>query len=326
MPVISSNRYVLLDASLVAGYYLPAAGRHARAQARIIPLIESVRNGLSPNVFLYIPNTCIAEVFDTLAKYRHGAKWNAHVKKALPRGLTKKAFLNLRAKFASDIHNGAVIYQCELNRYHVLASDLISIVDNTYRHYRGRKNVRPMGTKDHLIVGMGIHLAKVHGHDNFAIMTSDHRMAALVDRARRVRMSRARQLGLVEIAGCLGLRYGEVRVFPRILNLASCRNQDLQHFFGEWPPPVKIKQKCLAKWDKTALAILIDIITKNGTPRDQLPSSLAMERICLRFNRVTGLNLSANALWRKYANWEKAGKKGRKARNKSAGRSEAKEK
>ena len=42
-----------------------------------------------------------------------------------------------------------------------------------------------MGTFDHLIISMGIHLAHIHGRDNVVILSSDDRLTNIMSRCRR---------------------------------------------------------------------------------------------------------------------------------------------
>jgi hypothetical protein len=69
--LVGYSRFVLLDANVVAGYYLPESLDWKRARPRIKELIDSVRAEASPEVFLYIPSICIAEVFGVFHKYTH---------------------------------------------------------------------------------------------------------------------------------------------------------------------------------------------------------------------------------------------------------------
>jgi len=176
------TRFCLLDANLVAGYYLPESLKSMKARNRVKTIIESVRKGACPEVFLYVPNFCIAEVFRVFARYCW-ATWDSTVEKHLPGGLDQRKYKTYCRKFHQDIHNGMLIQQVELNRYHVLATDLISPVDAYYQYYRhrpGGKRYRKqmMSAMDHLIIGMGIHLTRVHSRGNFAILTADNRLTS----------------------------------------------------------------------------------------------------------------------------------------------------
>ena len=240
-----SRKFLLLDASVVVPYYLPKAARHKKVPGRISTLVDSVRKGLSAHLFLYVPNTCIGEVFDVFNRFCW-ASWNPQVRKVFPRGLHGRTYERVRREFREDIHNGRVLHQYELCRYHLLALDLISPVDQYFQHYRDRgktKTKRPMGIADLLVAAMAIWLVRIHGWEQFALVTADHRMSDILTKvATRVasRSATAQKLGLPTRAAELGFQF-DSHLYPRVLNLAQARNSDLSHFFGEWPLPTTCK-------------------------------------------------------------------------------------
>ena len=71
--------YVLLDANVTAGYYLPRSLNSVKAQQRIEILFDSVRSRQADH-FFYLPNFCVAEVFSVFMKHSFGT-WNKQVKK-----------------------------------------------------------------------------------------------------------------------------------------------------------------------------------------------------------------------------------------------------
>jgi hypothetical protein len=95
-------------------------------------------------------------------KYAFGS-WNPQVTKK-GRTLDKRVYKHLVKQFAADIHNGKFIYHYELSRYHVLRINLVAPLDHYFRLRKAKSRaVAPMGTFDHLIISMGIHLAHIHG-------------------------------------------------------------------------------------------------------------------------------------------------------------------
>ena len=59
--------------------------------------------------------------------------------------------------------------------------NLVAPVDHYYRFRRGKgRPVAPMGTFDHLILSMGIHLAHIHGRENVAIISADDRLTDIL--------------------------------------------------------------------------------------------------------------------------------------------------
>ena len=300
------SRFCLLDANLVAGYYLPESLKSKTAAQKIKVIVDSVRRGAAPDVFLYMPNLCIAEVFSVFSRYRF-AKWDTKVKRNLPGGLDKRRYDRLRERFHDAIHNGALIQQVELNRYHVLATDLISPVDAHYEFHRHRPGGKQytkqmMSATDHLIIGMGIYLAKVHGRENFAILTADHRLANILQRARAVNPNTAKRIGLVSTAKALGMDYGP-GIYPQVFHLAKATETELVGFFGRWPVrPTKARR--LSDGDA---ALLSELRKESGIPRDQLPYSPAFLDICREAERTTGRPIHPRAAWLAIGRVEKRG-------------------
>jgi len=228
--------YILLDANVVAGYYLPRSMPFKRARDRIECILDSVRSKATDH-FLYIPNFCIAEVFSVFAKHAFG-DWNPHVKRS-GGPLDKRVYQSLRDQFAKDIHNARLFYHYELSRYHILGIDLVAPVDHYFQITRGKKkNHRPAGTFDHLIISMGVHLAHIHGQDNVCLVTADDRLSNVLDKCRVGLPARTlRKLKLDNATEVAGKPFGPT-IFPRCLNLKTATNSELADVFGVWPPPV----------------------------------------------------------------------------------------
>ena len=165
-----TRTYLLLDASAVAPYYVPQATSSDTLRERIHTLIESVRDGRNRS-FLYMPNFAIAETFGVFMKHGFSA-WNRQTYNKLTRG----QYLDAVERFQNDIHNGQLIYQYELNRYHILGINLVGPVDYHYQmvrpkrqHPAKRRAPKPAGTSDQLIVSMGVQLAHLHGAPNTVV-------------------------------------------------------------------------------------------------------------------------------------------------------------
>lgn len=240
--------YLLLDTNVVAAYYLPRSHASKKASERIQIIMDSVRSGGTSELFLYIPNLCIAETFGVFAKHTFG-KWNNQVKKTLD----TRVYRSLKNQFREDIHNGNLLYQYELNRYHILATELVAPIDHHYQHTRNsgmksdgskrKKNHNPMRTMDHLILGMGIHLAHVHGRDNVHVVTADNRLADILQRCRRGLPSGTPERLKMDIAKEItGKSFGP-DLFPDPLNLKSATKAQLTTALGSWPLRVEGKPK-----------------------------------------------------------------------------------
>lgn len=309
------RRFVLLDANIVAGYYLPESLSLVSARPRIKNIIDAVRNGGVTEILLYIPSICVPEVFAVFARYFF-ATWNKQVRKNLSKKLQRTDYDKILKKFRNDLHYGALLYQVELNRYHILATDLISPVDSYYQHYRTRKNAKRrmrkkmMGAADHTIIGMGVNLSKIHERDNFAILTADHRLADILTRATAVPRNTAEKLGLLETAKKLGLEYGK-NIYPQVINLAKTTKNELKEFFGAWPLPLKpiIKKPILKKLSASDCESLAKLRERSGIGRDSLPYTKAFESICREFEGIKGQAVDRHAAWMAIGRFEKKGKK-----------------
>lgn len=308
------DRFVLLDANLVAGYYLPESLSSVRTRPYIQNLMDSVRNEGSPEVLLYIPELCIPEVFAVFAKYRF-ATWDRSVQKNLSKKFKKSDYDTVLASFQNDIRNNCFLNRVELNNYHILATHLISRVDANFEYYRKRKTQKAtrqkkmMGAVDHSIIGIGINLTKIHGRENFVICTADHRFADILTRATSVKPITAKKLGLPEIAKDLGLEYSKY-IYPRVINLAKTTKTELQDFFRVWPLPTDpMTRKQLVKLTSEDCKLLVELREKSGVGRDSLPYTYAFESICRKFESIRGHAVNRNAAWMAIGRIEKKGKR-----------------
>jgi hypothetical protein len=226
--------YLLIDANVAAGYYLPRSLRSLRARARIPLLLDSIRSRASQH-FLYIPNFCIAEVFSTFAKHSFG-HWNPHVKKQGT--IDSRVYRSVVHQFSTDIHNGAFFHQYELSRYHILGVDLVAPVDQYFQitKKKGRRHA-PAGTMDHLIISMGIQLVHIHGQENVVLVTTDDRLARIVDKCRSgLRVATIKKLKLQRAGEITGKQFIP-GIFPNCIDLSDAKVADLATAFGAWPPP-----------------------------------------------------------------------------------------
>jgi len=233
--------YVLLDANVAAANYLPRSMRSKKAGKRIRNMFDSVRSGATEH-FFYMPNFCIAEVFSVFMKYTFG-KWNRHVDNALD----TRVYNSLVKQFQSDIHNAKLIYHYELSRYHVLAINLVAPIDHYYQISRSsrrnrRKNVIPMGTFDHLVIAMGIHLAHIHGPDKVVVVTCDDRLNNVLRKCRSgIPKETMKKLKLDKAKDLTGIEF-KPSIFPACVNLKYATNNSIKDTFGACPLPIDEKE------------------------------------------------------------------------------------
>ena len=224
--------YLLLDSNVTAGYYLPRSLDSRKAQQRIENIFQSIRSGKSDH-FLYIPNFCVAEVFSVFMKHAFG-NWNPHVTK---KGGTidKRVYEKLVAQFQEDIHNGKFIYHLELNRYHILGINLVAPIDHSYKISKGKKNVTPCGTFDHLIISMGITLSHIHGRNNVCIVSADDRLTDLLSKCSSLnKPAKIKKLKLDIAKEVIGRPFSK-ELFPKCINLKTAKISELIAVFGRWP-------------------------------------------------------------------------------------------
>jgi hypothetical protein len=226
--------YLLLDSNVTAAFYLPRSTKHIKMASRIENIFSSVRSGATKH-FFYLPNFCVAEVFSVFIKHAFGT-WNKHVKKA--GSVDKRVYRSVCAQFEQDIHNGKFIYHYELSRYHVLGMNLVAPVDHYFQISRKNSNVAPMGTFDHLIISMGIHLAHIHGNDKVAIVSSDKRLTDILAKCKSsIPTATVRRLKLDQAEEITGRAF-HPSIFPQHINLATATKSQLIAVLGEWPLPV----------------------------------------------------------------------------------------
>jgi predicted nucleic acid-binding protein len=150
------KHYYLIDAS--------AFGRY------VDPRITSKKHDISKNIakgyFYYIPQFCIAEIFNIFAKWRYRKEQGKTF-------INEKKYKSLRETFKTLIHDRASIYSYDLHRYHNLNCDKIYEIEHT----TPKSSKKPyLSTFDILIIAMAIELQRIHGKDNITILTCDNRL------------------------------------------------------------------------------------------------------------------------------------------------------
>jgi len=151
------EHYYLLDAS--------AFGVYIDNQYKGIVKHDIIEN--AENVyFYYIPQFCIAEVFNMLAKWRYDEPYNKRHKK-IP--LTDTEYKSLQDAFIDLVHNRHMLYPYDLHRYHNLNAHQIYNVENSVK--REQPNDK-LSSFDILIIAMAIELQRIHGdgkYNNFVL-------------------------------------------------------------------------------------------------------------------------------------------------------------
>ena len=225
--------YFLIDANVAAGYYLPRSLNSKKAKESIQLILNYARANPS-EYFVYIPNFCIAETFSVFMKHSYG-HWNKHVSKKGT--IDTRVYKSICNQFRKDIHNGHFMYHYELSRYHVLSINLVAPIDHYYKLSKGKKNVMPMGTFDHLIISMGIHLAHIHGRENICILSCDDRLINILQKCKtHIPRSVVKSLNLTSAHELTGRMFGP-KLFPMHLNLKTATKAQYLKIFDRWPLP-----------------------------------------------------------------------------------------
>jgi hypothetical protein len=234
--IAPGRKFILWDASAIISYYLRIAAANTLTHDRAFILVDAVRNHRT-DIHFFIPNIVVAEVFTAFDRYCYSC-WDKQIYKKFGgkgKALHANKYQSIRRKFRADIHNGALFYQCELNRYHILALDLIAPVDK-YRQYYRKGRVQSMGASDLLVGAMAIHLSKIHGRERVALVTTDRRMEAIFSKAcPKLPITTAKKLGLIQKAKELGFGTWEPSIYPHVIDLARCKDSLLIEWFGTWP-------------------------------------------------------------------------------------------
>lgn len=309
-------KYLILDASVVAAYYVPeSASKFKYLADRTSALVGAVKSDRSGKRRLLVPSICIPEVFSIFAKYRFG-KWNCQVYKTID----DLRYWRARLEFHNDLHNGRYLQQLELSRYHILATDLISPVDHCYEYYRQRSKKfqkRPMGAFDHTIIGMAIDLVKTRGRERVLLVTADRRMVHIMERARKIKMRSAAKLGLIKTASDLGLTFSP-DIYPKAVNLATASIHTLTEYFGQWPvlvqmPEAKAKPKSAVTSAQQEDLIRLYRCVTNGTS-ESFTYTDEFEILYEAFIARSSLPVDRSEVWRMLSNLRKGRKLPRKHR------------
>ncbi len=153
--------YYLFDASAVIHLYVP----DEKLTPRVDHFLEQRALG---KAFLFIPNFCVAETFNTLAR--------KHYRK---NELDAELYALAKENFAQAMHGGHLFYHYEMSRYHVLDVDLIIPFEHKFLTQRpkGAKKGEEwtLSTFDVLIIAMGMELDRITGGALY-IVTCDRRI------------------------------------------------------------------------------------------------------------------------------------------------------
>jgi len=160
---------------------------------------------------LFMPNFCIAEVFNTLGRmrYREGIIRN------------EQEYDIVKNAFRHHIRRGALISEYPLHIYHIYNADYI--VPFEHQWDIGEKQDWRLSTFDILIMGMGIELVKHFGDENVRIITCDRRIAMLCAKFRE------------KISDTIREKYGipKAVIYPQAIDLKTVAIGELPSLPGQ---------------------------------------------------------------------------------------------
>ena len=82
---------------------------------------------------------------------------------------------------------------------------------------------------------MGIHLAKIHGHENVAVVSSDTRLTNVLAKCKsRIPLATQKKLQLHKAEELTGVPF-KPESFPLHVNLKDASTAELREVFGAWP-------------------------------------------------------------------------------------------
>ena len=98
-----------------------------------------------------------------------------------------------------------------------------------------------MGSLYRCIRSMGIHLAHIHGQENFCRLSGDDRLIDILEKCKyHLPLSVIKKLDLTSAHDLTGRRFGP-KLFPKHLNLKSATKNQYERVFLSWPlPEVKV--------------------------------------------------------------------------------------
>jgi hypothetical protein len=301
---MSIERYLLLDANLLAGYYAPqtlTCQNAAETRERIAAIVESVRKGCSPHLRLLVPEICVAETQTVLSKHAN-PKWKgAKLKKDDPQSIHGKSYSALQKRMTGDLHSGSLIESIPLQRYHVLSKHLITPIDHHTHIKPGHKGQRPreLGGTDQLICGMAFWLHRFLGTGRLVVITADYRMAKVLEKARKLKVGQIENWGIQDAADRafgFAVAGGD---FPPVMYLPTTKDAHLRMWLGSWPMPMKKVQPAGAGLPPTKkhIATLLGLYQAMGINRDRLPYTKDIKRLTQQFNDATGRQFTEHDLW-----------------------------
>jgi hypothetical protein len=301
--MISPDKYLLLDANVLAGYYAPQSFncRSRPAEDWIRPLIEAVRTGCAPHIRLFTPEICVSEAQTVLSKHTNTRWKGGRRKKDDGQAIHRRTYSRLIRQMRSDLHGGSVIESIPLARYHVLAKQLITPIDHGLhlKQKDKKKPVNEMGGTDQLICGMALWLTRLLGRERVSVLTADWRLYKVLAKASTLSVAQVRKLGIQQLAEQdIGFKWSN-DFFPRVVYLPRASDKLMRDACGSWPLPTKPYRPTSSRvrLNRKGAEKLRELYKAMGIARDRLPYTAHMRRLVEQFNTVTGQRITEQEAW-----------------------------
>jgi len=195
----------LFDASAAVELYAPRNERTRKTLEFIAEQRRTYRKAV-----LLIPNFCIVEVFNALAK-----KYFAE------HSLEREGYEKCLKRFRQDIHWGKTLYAYELSRYHVLAADEIIPIEHSVAVEHERDH---LSTFDILVIAMACELAFLRPTEDVYLLTCDRRIKKVCDQLAK---TDKKVLLSLKVPGLLDEPQGTRWLPPKVLYLPQTRLSDI---------------------------------------------------------------------------------------------------
>jgi len=206
----------LFDASAAVELYVPPNSKNAKV-GKVARFIVD-QKGTHKQAVLYIPNFCVVEVFNALARrhFKDGALDGAQYESALK-------------SFRDDIHWGRTLYAYDLNRYHVIGADEIIPIEH---HVASEHERDHLSTFDILIIVMACELAYIGRAEDTFLVTCDKRIQKVVDQFKGTELKRREEW---KVAGSLDDHSIRRWVPPNVLYLPTLKVGQIRPTQGQAP-------------------------------------------------------------------------------------------
>lgn len=205
----------LFDASAAVELYAPQP--HNLKAKKAVEYIVTQKK-IHKQAALYIPNFCIVEVFNTLAR--------KHFKDGV---LDKSTYEDSLRRFRDDVHWGRTLYSYDLNRYHVIGADEIIPIEH---HVASEHERDHLSSFDILIITMACELAYIGRPEDTFLVTCDKRIRKVVDQFKGTDLKKQQEW---KIPSPLEDRSIKRWIPPNVLYLPALRPGDLRSVQGQKP-------------------------------------------------------------------------------------------